>query len=157
MKPVITNLYITQNVTLITLINVPSPIDQRAKIFSALADAGINIDMVSQTTPFKEVINISFSLNDDDFFNAIQALKVFKSSIPDLRIEVNSNNTKISLFGEAMRHTTGVFAKALELLVASNVDVKIITTSESDISFLIYSSDEKKAINALTKHYNIGI
>ncbi|TCK87909.1 aspartate kinase [Natranaerovirga hydrolytica] len=156
MEAVITNLYVTQNVTLITLINVPSKIGSRADIFKSLAQADINIDMVSQTTPFKEEINISFTIDDEELLNAIQALKTFKGSIPDLRIEVNSNNSKISLFGDAMRHTSGVFAESLDLLVRANVDVKIVTTSEADISYLIYSSDESKALSILREHYNIA-
>ncbi|MFP4697382.1 MAG: ACT domain-containing protein [Eubacteriales bacterium] len=155
MSSSISNIYITQNVTLITLTNVPYDIKTKAEIFSSLAEADINIDMISQTSPLKNDINISFSLMDSDLFNAIQVLKTFKSSISNLRIEVNSNNTKVGLFSEEMRNTPGIFAETLNIFANANIEIKMITTSEVEIAYLIYSSDENKALNLLKSKYNL--
>ena len=155
MQSTITHLYVTHNVTLVTLINIPYNTLQIAKIFNELKKAKINIDMVSQSSPLKGIINISFSIMDDDLFNAINTLKIFKNEIPELRIEVNSNNTKLTLYGEEMRTVPGVFAETLNLLSASNVEIKMITTSEVEISYLIYSIDELPAIKALSKEFAI--
>lgn len=61
MKPV-TNLNVTQNVAMITLDNVPNKIDLIASIFNEVASHGINIDMISQTAPYKGNINLSLVL-----------------------------------------------------------------------------------------------
>jgi len=141
----ITHMSVTENVTLITLISIPTSQRVLAKIFTSLASKNINVDMISQTSPLKGTINLSFTIPDSDLFAAIQALKDFKTSIPSLRIEVNSNNTKISLYGEDMKITPGSAASTMEVLCQNEIDIVMITTSEVDISYLIYASDQEKA------------
>lgn len=146
MNQPITHMTVTENVTLITLISIPTSQRVLAKIFTALAQKNINVDMISQTSPLKGTINLSFTISDSDLFSAIQALKDFKSTIPSLRIEVNSNNTKISLYGEDMKITPGSAAHTMEILCDHEIDIVMITTSEVDISYLIYASDQEKAV-----------
>lgn len=141
----ISQMTITENVTLITLIDIPITQKLIAKIFVALAKKEINVDMISQTSPLKGKISLSFTIADSDLFSAIQALKDFKSIVPNLRIEVNSNNSKLSLYGEEMKTTPGTAAQTLEVLCDHNIDIIMITTSEVDISYLIYASDQEKA------------
>ncbi|PKM51569.1 MAG: amino acid-binding protein [Firmicutes bacterium HGW-Firmicutes-7] len=143
----VTHMSITENVTLITLIAIPTSQRVLSSVFLSLAEKEINVDMISQTSPLKGTINLSFTIPDSDLFAAIQALKEYKSTIPSLRIEVNSNNTKISLYGEGMRTTPGTAAKTLQLLSDNIIDVVMITTSEVDISYLIYASDQEIAAN----------
>lgn len=149
MDKIISKLNITQNVTLITLANIPINNKSIAEIFTSLAETNINVDMISQTSPLKGKINISFTLQDDVLFNAIQTLKSYKKDIPNLRIDVNSNNTKLSLYDDDMKYHPGIAAKTMSILSQANIDIKMITTSEIDISYLIYASDEEKAILSL--------
>lgn len=149
MDKVITNVIVTENVTLISLINIPTCDNIIAKIFLSLSASNVNVDMISQTSPLKGTINISFTISDDDLFSAMQTLKNFNSQVPNMRIEVNSNNSKILLYGEAMRHTPGIAAKTLEVFANNNIDIIMITTSEIDISYLIYNADIDKAVTAL--------
>lgn len=149
MNSVITNVTVTENVTLITLINVPTCNGIIAKIFLSLGDNNVNVDMISQTSPLKGKVNISFTISDEDLFTAIQTLKEFNTHAPDLRIEVNSNNSKISLYGEEMKNTPGIAAKTLDVLAKNSIDIIMITTSEIDISYLIYTTDIKKATSVL--------
>lgn len=149
MEPIISQLNLTENVTLITLVGIPVNNKDMAAIFTSLSDAAINVDMISQTSPLKGKINISFTLQDDDFFNAIGTLKSYKKNIKDLRIDVNSNNTKISLYDEEMPSKHGIAAKTMAILSEADIDIKMITTSEMDISYLIYASDQADAIEAL--------
>lgn len=145
----ISHVNITENITLITLIDIPITQKMIAKIFIALAKKDINVDMISQTSPLKGKINLSFTISDADLFPAIQALKDFKSLVLGLRIEVNSNNTKLSLYGEGMKTTPGTAAKTLEVLSENNIDIIMITTSEVDISYLIYAADQEEAATVL--------
>ncbi|GKX30611.1 hypothetical protein SH1V18_30910 [Vallitalea longa] len=149
MDKIISKLNITQNVTLITLANIPINDKSIAEIFTSLANANINVDMISQTSPLKGKISISFTLQDDVLFNAIQTLKFYKKDIPSLRIDVNSNNTKISLYDEEMKYQPGIAAKTMSILYDADIDIKMITTSEVDISYLIYASDQEKAISLI--------
>lgn len=144
-----------ENVTLITLDNIPANTQDIARIFSAIGKSGVNIDMISQTSPYKGSVNISFSLQDEDLFTVLKTLKSFKADYEDLRIDINSNNVKISLFGEGMKTTPGTAAKTMKLLAQNDIEIQLITTSEVDISYLIAASDKDKAIKCFKEYFNI--
>lgn len=153
MDSIITQLTVTENVTLITLHHIPFDIGEIAGIFQAIGDANLNIDMISQTVPYKGIVSLSFTLPDDDLFTAIQTLKKFKSHIPSLRMEINSGNVKLSIFGEAMKHTPGTAAKTMSLLAGARIEIQLITTSEMDISYLIYASDKNRAVRCIKEFF----
>ncbi|MBZ4646354.1 MAG: hypothetical protein PWR27_1824 [Petroclostridium sp.] len=151
----ITNLTVMSDVSLITLDNIPNKIQVLSNIFTAIAGEGINIDMISQTAPYRGIVNVSFTLPDNDLVKAINVLGKFKKDIPQLRVEVNSNNSKISVYGEAMRDIPGVAAKLFTVLSANDIEIKLVTTSEVDISCLVYEKDVDRAVDAIKKEFNL--
>ncbi|NLY43471.1 MAG: ACT domain-containing protein [Clostridiaceae bacterium] len=151
----ITNLTVSSYVSLITLDSIPNKTSVLSEIFTTISDAGINIDMINQTAPYRGVVNVSFTISDDDLAKAITVLGQFKKKIPDLRVEVNSNNTKLSVYGEAMRNMPGVAAKLFTVLAENDIDIKLVTTSEVDISCLIYEKDTAKAVEAIKEAFDI--
>ncbi|MEZ0537420.1 ACT domain-containing protein [Caldicellulosiruptoraceae bacterium PP1] len=154
MKP-ITNLNIYPNVAMITLDNVPNNINLIASIFNEIAKNNINIDMISQTAPYKGNVNLSFSLDEENVSKAIIALSNFKKDIPNLRIDIISNLLKLSIYGEAMRDIPGVAASLFQALADAGVELKMVTTSEVDISYLIEQKDEEKAIEIIKSRFEV--
>ena len=153
-KP-ISKINITYNVALITIENIPNNTRLVSDIFNTIAQQKINIDMISQAPPFRGSISISFSLPSDDLVKAISALNKFKKNIKDLQIEIDADNTKLQVYGEAMRDIPGVAAGLFTILAIEGVEIKLVTTSEVDISYLIYEKDVDKALNAIKKEYDI--
>lgn len=154
MKDVVTDLTITTDVTLITLENASSDVQVLTEIFNQIGEK-LNIDMISMTPPYKETISISFTVNDSDLKEAIVILNNLKKSYGEsFRIDINSTNSKLSLYGETMPNTPGVFARTLTLLSEEDVEIKLITTSEVDISYLIYASDESRAVDTILNEFN---
>lgn len=153
-KP-ISKISITYNVALVTIENIPNNTKLVSDIFNTIAQENINIDMISQAPPFRGSISISFSLPSDDLVKALSALNKFKKSIKDLQIEIDAENTKLQVYGEAMRDIPGVAAGLFTILANEGVEIKLVTTSEVDISYLIYEKDVDKAISAIKKEYNI--
>ena len=151
----VTNISSSNREALVTINHIPSDSNSIALIFQTLADHNINIDMISQSAPIDRKVNISFSLQDEDLFTVLKTLKSFKADYEDLRIDINSNNVKISLFGEGMKTTPGTAAKTMELLAQNDIDIQLITTSEVDISYLISASDKDKAIKCFKEYFNI--
>lgn len=152
MTNILSSLTITDDVTLITLANAPAQANVLAKLFESLKDE-VNIDMISMTPPYRGTVNISFTIMDRDLQKAIPLIKGSNDEeLRKLRIDINSNNCKLSLFGEGMKETSGVFAKTMSLLTEQDIEIKLITTSEVDISYLIYSMDQNLAVDAL-RHY----
>jgi aspartokinase len=151
----VTNINVTYNVALVTVDNLPNNMKLISDIFNSIAEQNINIDMISQAPPYRGNINLSFSIPSKDLVKAITALNKFKKDIPDLHIEVDADNTKLSVYGESMKNLPGVAAKLFTILASDGVEIKLVTTSEVDISYLIYEKDVDKAINSIKKEYNI--
>ncbi len=151
----VTSMCTLYNVAMVTVDNLPNDMLLISNIFSKIADENINIDMISQSPPYKGKINISFSMPADNITKVISLLNAYRNSVPNLRIGIDSDSTKISVFGEAMKEIPGVAARLFRLLAANEVDVKLVTTSEVDISFLIYDKDTDKIISAIKKEFLI--
>jgi aspartokinase len=126
-------------------------------IFNAIAEQNINIDMISQAPPYRGVINLSFTLPSDDLVKAISVLNKFKKIVPGLFIEINAENTKLSVYGEQMKNIPGVAAKLFTIFAGNGIDIKLVTTSEVDISYLIDEKDVDKALKAIKDEYNINL
>lgn len=151
----VSNITATYNVALVTVDNLPNNMKLISNIFNTIAQEKINIDMISQAPPYKGSINISFSIPSDDIVKAIGALNKFKKDVPNLHIEVDADNTKVSVYGEEMKNIPGVAAKLFTILANIGIEVKLITTSEVDISYLIYEKDVDRAIDAIKSEYKL--
>ena len=151
----VTNFTVVSDVALITLDKVPSNTKVISEIFSTIAMENINVDMITQTPSYSGVVNVSFTIPSKALSKAIGALSRFKKDIPNLRIDIDANNTKISVFGEGMRNIPGVAANLFTTLASDGIEIKLITTSEVDISYLIPGKDEDKAIDSIKKEFNL--
>lgn len=149
----VSNISITYNVALVTLENLPSNTRLISDIFNTIAHHKINIDMISQGPPFRGTMSVSFSLPSDDLVTALSALNKFKKNIKDLKVEIDADNTKLQVFGEGMRNIPGVAARLFTILANEGIEVKLVTTSEVDISYLIYEKDVDKAISSIKREY----
>lgn len=132
----------TDGITLITMPNVPADIDFVAKIFENIASLGINVDKISLTPPQGANIDLSFTISDDDLgkllaYNAERRSKG-ESSIQPV---VSSGNCQISVCDEAMETTPGMAAKVFRAAAKASADIRIITTSEVQITLLVTQAD----------------
>ena len=68
---------------------------------------------------------------------------------PELKLAISSGNTKISVFGEGMKNCPGVASKVFSAIALTGAEVRMITTSEVDISVLVYAHDGDAVYSAL--------
>lgn len=151
----VTNISVTYNVALVTVDNLPNNTKLISVLFNTIAQNHINIDMISQAPVFRGSVSLSFSLPSDDLVTALSSLNEFKKHAKNLRIEVDAENTKLQVSGEGMRNIPGVAAKLYTLLANEGIDIKLVTTSETDISYLIFEKDVDRAISAIKLEYDI--
>jgi len=152
----VTNVSINYNVALITIDNLPSgKMFLIPEIFNSIAEQNINIDMISQAPPYRGVLSLSFTLPSADLVKAISVLNNFKKQVPSLSIEINAENTKLSVYGEQMKNIPGVAARLFTIFSQNGVDIKLVTTSEVDISYLIDEKDVDRALSAIKAEYGI--
>jgi aspartate kinase len=151
----ITGLALNNDEAIITLNGVPHDIKVIAEIFQSIANKNINIDMISQTFPVNKLVNISFTLPKTDLYQASIILDGFKGKIFTFSYEAIENITKLSVVGLGMNTQSGVAAKVFNLLAANEIPVSIVTTSEIKISYVISPNDQKKAIEAIAREFDL--
>lgn len=151
----VTSITVMYNVALVTVDNLPNDMKLISDIFNSIASQKINVDMISQAPPYKGVISLSFSIPADDLVKAISTLNKFKKNVPNLLVEIDAANTKISVYGEHMKNIPGVAANLFTILANNGIEIKLVTTSEVDISYLIYDKDVDKAISSIKQEYSL--
>ncbi len=156
MSKVITHLTVTDDICLINLTNLPAEISAAADILSAIAAADINVDMINQT-PFVKSSSISFSFTilKDDLAAAMTVLGSFKAKFPKLASEIITDNTKLCVYGEYMPDKCGIAAEFFSIFKNNDIEIRLITTSVTDISVLIADHSSDEAINIIKSHYGI--
>ncbi|WP_037601887.1 aspartate kinase [Streptacidiphilus rugosus] len=135
----------------VTVVGVPDKPGEAARIFRAVADAEINIDMVVQNVSAAStgLTDISFTAPKNEGRKAIEALERVQESIGFEALRYDDQIGKISLVGAGMRSHPGVTATFFEALSASGVNIELISTSEIRISVVTRSEDVTAAVQAV--------
>lgn len=146
---------VSEDVALITFRNSPADMKFVAHVFDLIAKRGINVDMISQTAPISARMSLSFTILEDDLGRLMEIFSALRVEYPDLKYDVAGGNCKISLYGEPMRSIPGVAAEVFEAVAESGTDVRIISTSEIDISLLIPKAEYAAARETFGKKFGI--
>ena len=147
---VIHEVYFTENVAVLSFEKAPATIHFLSGLFTRVAKAGINVDMISQTAPKGSVNTLSFTVTDEPVPGVLAVLNEMNAGI---RPMVSTGNVKIALYGEEMPSKVGVAAGAFALLNEAGIDILLITTSEVDISIVVTSANSDAAYAILKKEY----
>ena len=140
----ITDIAYLEDVALVTINNIPNTPQCLATILNEISDRHITVDMICKTAPYKEKVNLSFTVPQESLSEVIGATAAFKALSGEISTDVNSNNTKLILAGEGMRSTYGVAAELFQILSDADISIKLITTGETEISCLLDIKDIDK-------------
>ena len=138
------NITVTENVSAVTFNNVPLYKTIMEDTLTAVAEAGINIDMISMTAPTSERFGFGFTLDDDDMPKLLTVVKRLKEK-QDITPMINSSNRKIVIKTGEMEAQAGFAAKVFNLLNKIDAMILLITTGVDEISVLIRESDGEAA------------
>ncbi|HEY1627106.1 MAG TPA: aspartate kinase [Streptosporangiaceae bacterium] len=141
----------------ITVVGVPDQVGAAANIFNAIAESGINIDMIVQNVSAVATgrTDISFTLPCDDGKRAAEALDRLKGSVGFETVLYDDRIGKISLIGAGMRSHPGVTATFFGALAASGVNIEMISTSEIRISVIVDQTQIDQAVAATHKAFDL--
>jgi aspartate kinase len=134
----------------ITVVGVPDKVGEAARIFEALAEAEVNLDMVVQNISAQAtgLTDISFTLPRDDGQTAMAALARLQSDVGYDRLAYDDQIGKVSLIGAGMRSHPGITAKFFAALANAGVNIEMISTSEIRISVIVDEADVTAAVQA---------
>lgn len=142
----------------VTVLGIPDKPGEAAKVFRALADAEINIDMVLQNVSSVEdgTTDITFTCPRSDGPRAVELLKKMQQQDAWTNVLYDDQVGKVSLVGAGMKSHPGVTAEFMEALRDVNVNIELISTSEIRISVLIREDDLDKSALALHEKFQLG-
>jgi aspartate kinase len=149
-----------EGVAFISFKKIPSDIGFLAELFKSVADAGICIDMISQTSPLSGSVSVSFTFMESDMIEVLRVAKELGEKWPagtmSVKPIVASGNCKLTLSGEEMRTTPGVYARALAALAKAESELIQVTTSETEVSLLIPAHRLDSAQAALNEAFGLN-
>lgn len=142
----------------VTVLGISDKPGEAAKVFRALADAEINIDMVLQNVYSVEdgTTDITFTCPRSDGRRAMEILKKLQVQGNWTNVLYDDQVGKVSLVGAGMKSHPGVTAEFMEALRDVNVNIELISTSEIRISVLIREDDLDAAARALHEQFQLG-
>ncbi len=141
----------------VTVAGVPDVVGQAAKIFRAIATAGINIDMIVQniSAAATGLTDISFTLPRDDGEAALAALRAVQQEIKFDSLLYDDRIGKVSLVGAGMRSHPGVTATFFGALAEAGVNIEMISTSEIRISVVVGENEVDAAVTATHRAFKL--
>ncbi|CAB4843093.1 unannotated protein [freshwater metagenome] len=134
----------------ITIVGVPDRTGVAARIFQAIADADINIDMIVQNVSAAAtgLTDISFTLPKDEGADATAILQKLQGEVGYASIQYDDQIGKLSLIGAGMRSHPGVTATFFGALSTAGVNIEMISTSEIRISIICRQADIERGVQA---------
>ena len=134
----------------ITISRVPDKPGQAALIFGALADKGINVDMIVQSSTIdNSSTDITFTIPENDLILAQGIIKNIQNKIGFSQVTSDINVVKISIVGNAMRSQPGIAKTMFATLANNQINIHVISTSEIKISVLVSSEYTELAMRSL--------
>ena len=140
----------------ITISIVPDKPGQAALIFGALADKGINVDMIVQSSTIdNSSTDITFTIPENDLILAQGILKNIQNEIGFSQVTSDINVVKISIVGNAMRSQPGIAKTMFATLANNQINIHVISTSEIKISVLVSSDYTELAMRSLHTAFSL--
>jgi len=133
----------------ISIIGVPDQPGIAARVFRALAGAGVNIDMIVQNVSQNGEATISFTLPKSDLAAAEPILEGVAAEIGAGRVERDPDIAKVSLIGAGMKSHPGVAADMFDALAEAGINIEIISTSSIRVSCVVRAAQVEDAVRAV--------
>lgn len=150
-QPIIAGVALDLNDCKITAIGVPDRPGEAAQIFRAVAEAGVNVDMIVQNVSQGDTgrTDVTFTSPLASREAAITALKRVQGQIGYQELAYDDGIAKVSLIGAGMRSDPGVAATFFRAVADAGINISMITTSEIRISVVTDRDVATEAVQAL--------
>ncbi|MDQ2700517.1 MAG: aspartate kinase [Actinomycetota bacterium] len=155
-RPIITAVTHSTDEARVAVVGVKDEPGIAGRIFTALAEANVNVDVIIQNEPVHHsaLADLSFTVDRDDLSTATDAI----ASLGDISQEVRTDDRigKVSIVGAGMRSHPGVAAKVFEVLGEEEINIEMISTSPIKISCVISADDVPRAVRTIHGAFNLG-
>jgi aspartate kinase len=146
----VSGIAVTRDESRFVVRNVPDKPGIAAKVFGALAESGIVVDVIVQTPAHEDGrTDMAFTVGRLDTEKTHELVRKIGKQIGAGKVEHEEGIAKVSIVGVGMRNHAGVAAKMFQVLAAEGVNIRVISTSEIKISCIIDEKYSELAVRAL--------
>jgi aspartate kinase len=153
---VVRGVSIEKNQAKVTITNVPDTPGTASRIFTALADAGVIVDVIVQNVSMSGATDISFTMNQDELDKMGTLLDGVVKDVGAGQIAKQRGIAKLSVVGIGMRSHSGVAAKLFEALGKGGINIQMISTSEIKIAVIIEEAKIAEAANLAHEAFGLA-
>jgi aspartate kinase len=140
----------------VTILGVRDQPGIAARVFRALADAAVHVDMIVQNVSAEGHTDISFTLPKDDLSHTEPILAEIARDTGADGFTVDPDIAKVSLIGAGMKSHPGVAADMFEALADASINIEIISTSPIRISCVVRAADAERAVQVVHERFRLG-
>ncbi len=156
-KRIVSGVAFSRDEAKITLYGVPDLPGVSSRIFSGLADANVNVDMIVQSHARSTAgtANMEFTVGRRDAARTQEIIRGMQADVGFDDLACDDNVAKVSVVGVGMRSHAGVAKTMFTALAERGVNIQVISTSEIKISVLIDAAYTELAVRALHAAYGL--
>lgn len=140
----------------ISLLGVEDLPGVAATVFTALADALVNVDTIIQNVGVDGRADVSFTVPLSDLRRALQVMDEIRAGLPYREIQSDDQIGKVTLVGEGMRSNLGIAAKMFRVLSSEGINIQMIDTSTIRITVVISRGEVERAVRALHDAFDLA-
>jgi aspartate kinase len=140
----------------VTITHVPDRPGVAARLFRALADEAINVDMIVQNVSTAGHTDISFTVPHADLTRTLKVMEHVVDEVEASGVTHDAGVGRVSLVGAGMKSHPGVAAKMFEVLAEEGINIEMISTSTIRISCVVQERDVQRAVVALHRAFDLG-
>ncbi|HEX9311464.1 MAG TPA: aspartate kinase [Actinomycetota bacterium] len=140
----------------VTIEGVPDRPGVAAAIFRALADEGVNVDMIVQNVSHRDLTDVSFTAPREDLPRVRATMDRMVGEVGAAGYSLDEGIAKVSLVGAGMKSHPGVAADMFAALAEEGINIEMISTSSIRISCLIRAADADRAVRAVHAKFAIA-
>ncbi|WP_042162708.1 aspartate kinase [Paenibacillus gorillae] len=144
-----------KNVARISILGVQDVPGVLANVFGALANNGIDVDIIVQSGVQDGKADFSFTLSRDDKERAVEVIYSIREKVPFHEVTSEDDLVKISIVGAGMVSNPGVAATMFAAISELGVSIKLVSTSEIKVSCVIASEPLVDVVRALHTAYGL--
>lgn len=155
-KRIVSGVTMSRDEARITLLGLSDRTEAPADVFTLLADANVNVDMIVQGQARSEgAVNLTFTTGRRDAARAAELVRAAQDKLGFEEIRVDQDVAKVSVVGVGMRSHAGVAQTMFRALADKGIKFQAISTSEIKISVLIDAAYAELAVRALHSAYGL--
>jgi aspartate kinase len=153
---VVRGVALDKNQAKITLVGVPDKPGVAARVFRALADAAISVDVIVQNVSHDAAMpltDLSFTVDKPDLVKTRHVIDGLKQDVGFREVTSDESIGKLSIVGVGMRSHAGVAARMFEALASEGINIGMISTSEIKVSVVIDLAQGEQALRAVHRAF----